>query len=435
MESDVVYKRKKKSGNYSRSSDIYIPKRMYKHNKKYDDANKMAYIEQGTKEYKRASFALFLAGFVIFATLYSTQPLMPIFSEEFLVSASASSLTLSLTTGALAIALLFAASLSDGIGRKRIMVLSLLFTSALGLLTAFSPSFILLAILRGVLGVFLAGVPAIAMTYIWEEFDSKGLGKIMGLYISGTTVGGMTGRILTGIFTDLFTWRIALGIMGILSIVISILFWVILPTQRHFTKKPIDWKTTLKGYRSQINNKKLRVFILLPFLLMGSFVILFNYIGFLLIGSPYNLSQTFIGFMFIVYIAGTFSAVFMGKKADQYGRPFILKLSMAIMIGGALLTLIQNVIVILIGLSIFTFGFFGSHSVISAWVGDIAGNHKAQASSLYLLFYYLGSSLIGSLGGYFWTQFGWIGVVSLIVFLSLLSLLLVFCSREIKKVY
>jgi MFS transporter, YNFM family, putative membrane transport protein len=429
MRSEVVYKQKK-SGNHSRSSNIFIPKKINKNNIQYDDANNKAYIQQGTKAYRHASFALFLAGFVIFATLYSTQPLMPIFSKEFLVSASASSLTLSLTTGALAIALLFAASLSDGIGRKRIMVLSLILTSSLGLLTAFSPNFILLAVLRGVLGVFLAGVPAIAMTYIGEEFDPKGLGKIMGLYISGTTVGGMTGRILTGIFTDLFTWRIALGTMGILSIVISILFWLILPAQRHFTSKPIDWKSTLKGYSLQINNKNLRVFILLPFLLMGSFVILYNYIGFLLVGPPYNLSQTLIGFMFIVYLAGTFSAVFMGKKADQYGRPFILKLSIAIMICGAILTLIQNVIIMIIGMSIFTFGFFASHSVISAWVGDIAGNHKVQASSLYLLFYYLGSSLIGSLGGYFWTHFGWIGVVSLIVFLSLLSLLLVFCRRD-----
>jgi MFS transporter, YNFM family, putative membrane transport protein len=393
----------------------------------------MTFIEKGTKEYHRASFALFLAGFAIFATLYSTQPLMPIFAKEFNVSPSVSSLTLSLTTGTLSVALLLAASVSDKIGRKQIMLFSLIITSVSGLLIAYSPNFIILASVRGVLGVFLAGVPAIAMTYIGEEFAPKGVGKIMGFYISGNTLGGLTGRLLTGVVTDLFSWRIAMLSIGLLSALLTIVFWVLLPKERHFVKKSLHWKSTILGYTAQLKNKRILLLILLPFLLMGSFVTLYNYIGFLLMGHPYNLSQTIIGFIFIVYLAGTFSAVYMGRMADEYERSRIVKVSIVIFIIGALITLIPHLIVKIIGMIIFTFGFFGCHSVTSTWIGAISKKNKAQAAALYLFCYYFGSSIIGSLGGIFWSYFHWLGVISLIVFLAIVSLSVVFYLTKIES--
>jgi YNFM family putative membrane transporter len=59
-----------------------------------------------------------------------------------------------------------------------------------------------------------------------------------------------------------------------------------------------------------------------------------------------------------------------------------------------------------------TFGFFGAHSIATSWVGVRATTARAQASSLYLAFYYLGSSLVGTLGGYCWDHGGWSGVVA-----------------------
>jgi MFS transporter, YNFM family, putative membrane transport protein len=390
----------------------------------------VTYIEKGTKEYRRASLSLFIGGFVTFAILYTTQPLMPIFAKEFHVSASKASLSLSLSTGMLAIVMLVAASVSDSIGKKRIMSLSLIFTSILCVLTALSPNFLTLLIFRALLGIFIAGVPAIAMAYVAEEFHPKGIGQIMGLYISGTSIGGMAGRMITGALTDLFTWRIALTAIGMISLVLSIVFWLTLPSPRHFVKKTLDWKSAWTAYKAHLSNKRLMAFIMLSFLLMGSFVTLYNYIGFLLHDPPYRLSQTMIGFIFVVYLFGTFSSVYMGKKADQYGRSFVLKISIAITIGGAILTLVPSLIGIIIGISLFTFGFFACHSIASSWVGDYAKINKAQASSLYLLFYYLGSSLVGSFGGYFWTHFHWIGVITLISVLLLAGYPLVLFAEK-----
>src|SRR5699024_9044487 len=106
-----------------------------------------------------------------------------------------------------------------------------------------------------------------------------------------------------------------------------------------------------------------------------------------------------VGWIFVVYLTGTVSAAWMGKGADRRGRRNVLWFGLILMLVGAALTLSPLLWCKVIGLAMFTFGFFGSHSVASGWVGKKAKTAKAQASSLYLFFYYLGSSVSGTLGG------------------------------------
>jgi MFS transporter, YNFM family, putative membrane transport protein len=389
----------------------------------------LTFIETGTTEYKKASIALFLGGFVTFSILYTTQPLMPVFAKEFNVTAAQSSLALSLSTGILAIVMLFAASLSDSFGKKKIMMVSLILTSFLGILTALSPNFITLLSFRAALGVSSAGLPSIAMAYVGEEFNPKAIGRIMGLYISGNSFGGLSGRMITGVMTDLFSWRIAIGTVGLLALLLSVLFWYMLPKPRHSQTRAFQ-KISFRPYKNVLMNKKLVALIFLAFLMMGGFVTLYNYIGFMLMEPPFNLSQTMIGFIFLVYLFGTFSSMYMGKKADMYGNFPMIMLSISITVGGALLTLLPSLILKIIGVSVFTFGFFASHSIASAWVGETSGQFKAQASSLYLLNYYMGSSLVGTFGGFFWTNFHWGGVITMVTFLFVMAFPLVLFAHK-----
>ncbi|MBM4762893.1 MFS transporter [Bacillus sp. B15-48] len=371
----------------------------------------MSFIQSGTKEYKQAKIALFIAGLVPFITIYTTQPTMPLFAEEFNVSAPIASLTLSVTTGLLAITLLIAGSIAENIGIKRIMVASMFLTSIMGILSSLSPNFYTLLIFRTLLGIFVAGVPSIAMAYIGKTFNPMHTAMIMGFYISGSSIGGMSGRIVAGVLTDLFTWRIAFAVIGFTTLILSIIFLFSLPTIRTEAKTKLAWASIWGAYKTHLTDNKLNYLFILGFLLMGSFVSMYNYIGFLLISPPYNLSQTVIGFIFVVYLCGTFSSIYMGEKANKYGGIFILKFSILITISGVLLTTIPILLYKIVGIAIFTFGFFASHSIVSALITARAAQNKAQASSLYLLFYYLGSSIVGSFGGYFWEHFHWGGVI------------------------
>ncbi|GHI00727.1 MFS transporter [Neobacillus kokaensis] len=379
----------------------------------------MGKLQQGTTAFRKANFALFAGGFITFSILYDVQPLLPIFAKEFHVSAAAGSLTLSVTTLTLAISMLITSSLSEAWGRKIIMSVSLLLSSLIVIFTAFSPTFGSLLGFRILQGIVLAGLPAIAMAYLSEEVDPNSLGVAMGLYISGNSIGGMAGRIITGSVTDFFSWRIAMGCIGVISLLLSIWFWLNLPESKYFTPKPLKLKNLFASMYGHLRDPALLCLFGIAFILMGCFVTLYNYIGFQLLAPPYSLSQTIVGWIFIVYLTGTFSSTWMGKLSDKLGRRKVLWIGLLLMVTGAVMTLVAPLLIKIIGIAIFTFGFFGSHSIASSWVGRRAKTEKAQASSLYLFFYYSGSSLAGTAGGFFWTNYGWKGVIGFIIVLLL----------------
>lgn len=382
------------------------------------------YIQKGTREFRLANLALFAAGFIIFANLYITQPVFPQFSEEFHVSPAVASLSLSTATVALSISLIFFGSLSEAWGRKRLMTFSIFAASLLTIALAFSPSFEILLLLRIIQGIVFAGIPAIAMAYLGEEMDPSSLGVAMGLYISGNSVGGLSGRIIMGTVTDLFSWKIGMLSLGILSLLVSIYFVWALPASRHFEPKPLQLKSLTKSLITHLKDPGLLCLFGIAFTLMGGFVTLYNYISYKLLGEPYNLSTTIVGWIFIVYLVGTFSSAWFGSLSDQFGRGKVLFAGILIMLSGALLTLPVPLLIKILGLIVFTFGFFGSHSIASSWVSHRAKKNKAQASSLYLFAYYFGSSVGGTTGGVFWSLFGWNGVIAFISAFITLSLLL-----------
>ncbi|UAL50571.1 MFS transporter [Bacillus sp. CMF21] len=383
----------------------------------------MTYIKRGTSEFKKVNIALFAGGFCTFALLWGTQPLLPEFAEEFHISPASSSISQTSTTVALAISLLIAGSLSEIFGRKTVMFISLVASSILSVITGFVPNFGLLILCRILQGITLAGLPAVAMAYLGEEIEKKSLGMAMGLYISGNSIGGMAGRIINGILTDYFGWHIALIGIGIVSLLATIIFWLVLPPSTHFKPRTFRMKHLVITLFSQFKAPGLIYLFFIGFLLQAGFVSLYNYIGFELIKPPYSLSQTLIGFIFVVYIVGTFSSTWMGMLADQYGKRKILQLSIIILLIGVCITLNLNIWLKIFGLAIFTFGFFAGHSIASSWVGELAANNRAQAASLYLFSYYSGGSVMGTATGVFYDHFDWLGVVAMIAVLSLISLL------------
>lgn len=136
----------------------------------------------------------------------------------------------------------------------------------------------------------------------------------------------------------------------------------------------------------------------------------------------------------MILMIGMFSSVWNGKLADRHGRQIILLLNLSLASCGVLLTLDPHLLSKIFGLGLFTFGFFGGHSIASSWVGQRALRNKAQASSLYLFLYYMGSSMGGTAGGMFWTSFGWGGLVTMIMgFLLLAFILLAYLSKMAVK--
>lgn len=366
-----------------------------------------SHLLQGTAAYRRASLALFCAGFCTFALLYCVQPLLPLLAAGFAVSAASSSLALSLTTLSLALSLLLSAALAESWGRKPVMAVALGLASLLGLACAFVDSWPALLLLRALLGLALSGLPALAMAYVGEEFDPRSLPAAMGLYIGGTALGGMLGRLLAGLLADIGGWHLALAGIATLGLFSLLLFLWLLPPSRHFHAQPLSLRGVLGNFALHLGNPQLRLLFLQAFLLMGGFVALFNYIGFRLAAPPFALSSTVIGLLFVVYLGGIFSAGWAGRLVSRFGARLVLQSGIGLMLLGLALCALPWLATVALGLGLFTLGFFAAHSVASGQVGQRATQARAQASALYLCAYYLGSSVIGYAGGWVWQHAGW----------------------------
>ncbi|CAB1216585.1 Inner membrane transport protein YnfM [Serratia liquefaciens] len=395
--------------------------------------NKLPYIERATPQFMRVTLALFSAGLATFALLYCVQPILPVLSQDFGISPAESSLSLSVSTGLLALGLMFTGPLSDAIGRKPVMVVALLLAAICTLICAFMTSWQGILLMRALIGLSLSGVAAVGMTYLSEEIHPSFVAFSMGLYISGNSIGGMSGRLVTGVLTDFFSWRVSLAVIGLFALAAACMFWRILPASKHFRASSLRPRTLLINFRLHWHDKGLPLLFAEGFLLMGSFVTMFNYIGYRLLADPYHLSQAIVGLLSVVYLTGSYSSPKAGAMTSRFGRGPVLLASTLIMLIGILITALAPVAVIFIGMMLFTAGFFAAHSVASSWIGRRARRAKGQASSLYLFCYYVGSSVAGTLGGVFWHSFGWNGVVAFISVMLLLALLVVHYLKKLPE--
>ena len=385
------------------------------------DSSTSSHLKRGTPGYRNATLALFCAGFATFALLYCVQPLLPLLASRFAVSAASSSLALSLTTLSLALCLLIAGALAESWGRKPVMVVALSLASLLGLACALVESWNLLLVLRALLGLALSGLPALAMAYVGEEFDPQSLPAAMGLYIGGTALGGLLGRLLSGLLSDIGGWQLALGGIACLGVLALSLFVWLLPASRHFKAQPLSLSGMLANFSLHLRNPMLRLLFLQAFLLMGGFVALFNYIGFRLAGAPFGLSSTVIGLLFTVYLVGIFSAGWAGRLVPRFGARRVLQYGIGLMLIGVGFCTTPWLGCIIAGLALFTLGFFAAHAVASGQVGQHAKAAKAQASALYLCAYYLGSSVVGYGAGYIWEHAGWLPLMAVLAVLFIVA--------------
>lgn len=357
--------------------------------------------------YKRAVLAMLAAGMACFNTLYCTQALLPVLVSDLGIPPSTAALTVSATTGMLALCVVPASILSERFGRNRVIVCSAVAAIVIGLLLPLAPNAYVLVALRGLQGALLAGVPATAMTWLAEELHPEALSRAMGVYIAGTTVGGLTGRIIPSVMLEFANWRWALLATSAFALVMSLVTALALPKQRRFQPHEVTPKGEFTAMLAHFKNPQLAAMFFTAFAGMGVFVSVYNFMGFRLI-ETFGLSEVLVGFMFLLYLAGTWSSAKAGKVIAKLGRPGAMLAGAAAMITGLLLLLPAALWCIVAGIAVFTAGFFLVHSTASGWVGPLAKSHKAESSSMYLCSYYLGSSVLGWVSGFVFMHASWL---------------------------
>ncbi|MFD6162195.1 MFS transporter [Nocardia sp. NPDC060256] len=378
-----------------------------------------------TSHERRITTALFAAGLATFATMYSAQALLPSLSTAFGATPAHAALAVSLTTAFLALAIIPVSALSSRIGRTRVMTISAISSAVIGLLLPFSPSLAVLLTGRALQGLTLAGVPAVAMAYLAEEIGTAGLGAAMGVYIAGTSMGGLAGRVIPAFTLGLGSWRWAEATISVAAAVCTVWFVRSLPPSRGFVARPAGIRTVLGDLAVQLRNRGLLALFGLALVLVGTFVSLYNFLGYRLTQPPFELPDAVAGLVFLLYLAGTAVATVAGRLADRVGRHRVLAGTVVLMGIGLALTIPDNLVTLILGMSLCTAGFFGAHTVASAWVGVLASGNRGAASSLYLFSFYVGSGVVGGASGVAYTKYGWAGLVVYVAALLVVALILV----------
>jgi MFS transporter, YNFM family, putative membrane transport protein len=380
----------------------------------------------GEPGFTRAATAVFLAGIAVFATLYAPQALLPELTRSFGVSPAASTLAISISTGALAVGLLVLGPLSDRRGRTGILHASLAATAVLAVLIALAPAWWVLLVLRGLQGFALAGLPAVAVAYLREELHPDVSGRAIGLYVSGTAIGGLSGRLISGFLTELGGWRTALGGAALLAVGCAVAVRLLLPPSRRFTRLARQGPL-LRQLAQGFTDPALLALYGIAALLMGGNVAVYNAVTFRLEADPYALSPALAGLVFLAYLLGSASSPTAGALADRFGRRLVVPVAVVVMGVGIALTVPAPLWCVVLGMCVLTTGFFAAHGVASGWVAiraQLGGRAVGQATSLYSFWYYVGSSVGGTLAGRAWSDEGWTGVVLLAGGTTLAALLL-----------
>ncbi|NTV76203.1 MAG: MFS transporter, partial [Holophaga sp.] len=237
---------------------------------------------------RRRTLAVAFAGFSAFLGLYVTQPLLPMFEHLFKASKATVSLTLTASTLGVAIAAPLIGSVADRLGRKRVIVGSAGLLTLATLLSATATGLGSLIVWRFFQGLFTPGVFAVTVAYVQEEWAGGAVGRALSIYVTGTVIGGFTGRIVSGVIVSHWNWRWAFVAAGAMVGASALVLQAWLPRESRFAGRAQGQSVTA-GAAAHFRNPRLVATFAVGFGVLFTLVATFTYVTFHLAGPPFHL--------------------------------------------------------------------------------------------------------------------------------------------------
>ncbi len=367
-----------------------------------------------------------LAGYCTFINLYSPQAILPLLSDEF--DAGPAEISHIMTAGTLAVALIapFSGTVADVLGRKRVIVAAMLALAMPTALSAFSQSLEALIVWRFVQGLCMPPIFAVTIAYIGEELPPHEATAVTGVYTSGASLGGFSGRFITGILADVIGWRDGFLCLAAATLLGALIVALLLPRERKFVRSEgllASGRQMLRHFR----NPQLVATYAVGFGVLFNFIATFTFISFRLAAPPYELSASWLGAIFAVYLVGSSLAPLVGRLVGRFGRRTFVLLTIAIWIVGIALTLAPPLWVIVLGLAMMATCGLLCQAVSTSYVAVTAQAGRSSAVGLYVTSFYLGGSVGAALGGVAWVWGGWsLCVAMLITMLVIMATIVAF---------
>lgn len=366
-----------------------------------------------------------LAGFSCFINLYSPQAILPLLSDEFGVGAAGIATVMTASTLAMALIAPFSGTVADVLGRKRVIVAAMVALTVPTIMSALAPTLPALVFWRFVQGMTLPPIFAVAIAYIGEELPPHEATAAAGIYTSGASLGGFSGRFVTGILADLIGWRDAFLCLSGITLACALTVALLLPRERKFVRSA-GLLASGRQMLSHFRNPQLVATYAVGFGVLFCFVALFTFISFRLAQAPYNLSATLLGAIFVVYLVGSGLTPLVGWAVRRFGRRrFMIGLTVTWAVG-TVMTLFEPLWLILLGLTLGSSAGLLCQAVSTGFVTITAKVGRSSAVGLYVTSFYFGGSFGAALGGVAWTFGSWPAVVAIVLAMLAIMAAIVF---------
>lgn len=366
-----------------------------------------------------------IAGYCAFINLYSPQAILPLLSQEFGAGPAEISTIITVSTLAVALTAPFTGTVADVLGRKRVIVAAMFMLVVPTVMVGLSNGLPALIFWRAVQGLILPPIFAVMVAYIGDELSRQEATTVAGIYSSGSSLGGFSGRLFTGLLADLISWRSGFFALAGIAFAGAIVVAFLLPHERKFVRSE-GLLASGKQMLAHLRNGQLIATYAVGFGVLFNFIATFTFVSFYLAAAPYNLSASWLGAIFVVYLTGSALTPWTGWAVGRFGRRRLMVRVIAIWIAGIALTLLPSLPMIVAGLAVSAGCGLVCQAISTGYVTVTAKAGRSSAVGLYVTSFYVGGSFGAALGGAAWTIGGWPACVAIVVAMLVVMAAIVF---------
>src|SRR4051812_18898316 len=361
---------------------------------------------------------LLIGGAAMFATMYSTQAILPELAADFHASPSQTGLTISVVVVAVAAAGWVWGPVSDRYGRKRSLTLASAMLVLPSLALALAPSFGWFLAFRVLQGLCMPGLLIVGVPYVAEVFAPDLGGRAMGYYVAALVGGGIVARVGVGLATAAFGWRWALGGLALLPLASTVLM------RRTLPEAPLGPRSERRrsAAAAQLRNPAVLRPALAGGALFFTFVSVASYVTFRLTEPPFDYGTGTVSLLFVLWVLGA-AGPFAGGLADRVGWRRVSLGGVLVAAAGVLFTLPNEIVTVALGMGLVVLGMFSGVTAAQLGVTEAGEADRGTASAVYFTFYYVAGAAAGFVPGLAWQRHGWPGVAILALAVLLLGTL------------
>ncbi|OOR84593.1 MFS transporter [Moraxella canis] len=365
-------------------------------------------------------FTIAMIGFFAFLQVYSVQAILPVLMTDLQATEVQAGMAVGATVLAIALISPFMGMLSDAVGRKPFIVGSLLMLTLPTALIGMAGSIHEVIFWRFLQGVSVPGITVVLIAYISEEYSSK-LATMMSLYVSGTVLGGFSGRFFAGHLEHFIGWRYGYVVMAICTLIGALWAWKSLPRSQNFIISE-NFRTAFATLFSHAKNPHVICSGFLGACVLFSLVGCFTFINLHLSENPYLLTPANLANIFAIYLIGMVITPLSARVVTRFGMTSTILMAVLISISGILMTLFTPLSVVIVGLTLMSSGVFITQSATISYLTSHVSEGRSLASGLYYMGYY-GGGFIGAWAcALAYAQGKWLWTVGLILVVQMIAL-------------